>query len=67
MVQLVLVFCLMAAPSQCQEERPSTEPLSLMSCMIGGQQLAEQWLADHPKWMLSRWRCVEESRPENAA
>jgi hypothetical protein len=67
MVHLVLVFCLTDSPSQCQKERQSTEPLSLMSCMIGGQRLAERWLADHPKWMLSRSRCVEESRPENAA
>lgn len=67
MVLLVLVVCLTATPSQCQEVRPSSEPLSLMSCMIGGQQFAQQWLAEHSEWMLSRWRCVQESRPENAA
>lgn len=65
MVQLVLVFCLMGTPTQCQEERPATEPLSLMSCMVGGQQAAQEWLNDHPKWMLARWRCEQGSRPQN--
>ena len=65
MVQLVLIFCLMASPSECREERPATEQLSLMGCMLGGQQVAEQWLIDHPKWTLERWRCVAGSRPEN--
>jgi hypothetical protein len=35
--------------------------------MMGRQLLAQQWLADHPKWMFSRWRRVEQSRPKNAA
>jgi hypothetical protein len=24
---------------------------------VQGQQIAQDWLADHPKWMLTRWRC----------
>jgi len=67
MVQLVMLFCLIDATSQCVEHRPSTDLLSPMRCMIGGQQHAQQWLADHPKWMLFGWRWVEERRPENAA
>jgi hypothetical protein len=53
---LVLVFCLQVAPSSCTEQRP-IEDLSLEACLVRGQHYAAEWLAEHPKWMLSRWRC----------
>jgi hypothetical protein len=59
MVQIVLIFCLAASPGSCREERPVVEQLSLTSCMVQGQQIAQDWLADHPKWTLSRWRCEQ--------
>ncbi len=59
MVQLVLIFCLAASPASCREERPVVEQLSLMTCMVQGQQIAQELLADRPKWMLSRWRCEQ--------
>lgn len=59
MVQLVLVFCLAGAPASCQEQRPVYDELSLIACLVQGQQLAQEWLSDHPKWLLSRWRCEQ--------
>jgi hypothetical protein len=59
MVQLVLIFCLAASPTSCREERPVVEQLSLMTCMVQGQQIAQELLADRPKWLLSRWRCEQ--------
>jgi hypothetical protein len=53
---LVLVFCLQGAPTSCTEQRPS-EDLSLEACLVRGQHYASEWLAEHPKWMLSGWRC----------
>jgi hypothetical protein len=55
---LVLVFCLQSTPASCTEER-SMEGLSLQVCLIHGQQYALEWLAEHPKWRLSRWRCEQ--------
>ena len=26
-------------------------------CLVRGQHYASEWLAEHPKWMLSHWRC----------
>ncbi|HEX9490704.1 MAG TPA: hypothetical protein VF930_10490 [Stellaceae bacterium] len=66
MAELVLVFCLLSSPSSCQEERPSLEQMSLTSCLVQGQQYASDWLADHPKWVLSRWRC-EQNLPRQRA
>jgi hypothetical protein len=56
MTVLVLVFCLQSAPFSCTEQRP-IEDLSPWVCLMHGQLYASRWLAEHPKWMLSRWRC----------
>jgi hypothetical protein len=53
---LVLVLCLQGAPASCIEQRP-IDDLSLQACLIRGQHYAAEWLAEHPKWMLSRWWC----------
>jgi hypothetical protein len=56
MTALVLVFCLQSAPGQCIEERPVAD-LDPRACMMQAQNYAVNWLVDHPKWRLSRWRC----------
>ena len=38
------------------EQRP-LEDLSLQACLVRGQHYASEWLSEHPKWMLSLWRC----------
>ena len=58
MTVLVLVFCLQLMPASCTEQRP-VEDLSLQACLIRGQQYASEWLAEHPKWQLLRWRCEQ--------
>jgi hypothetical protein len=58
MTALVLVFCLQATPAACTEQRP-IEDLSLPACLMRGQQYAAEWLAEHPKCQLSRWRCEQ--------
>lgn len=57
MVHLVLTVCLMAWQAHCSDERPVLEDMTPTACMAVGQQVAAEWLADHPKWMLARWRC----------
>jgi hypothetical protein len=64
LVSLVLVFC-MADSSACTEARPVTEDLSPMACMVRGQQVAQEWLAEHPGWQLSRVRCEGQSQRES--
>jgi hypothetical protein len=48
---------MMTAPTQSAEQRPFIPGMSLMTCATQGQQFAEAWLEDHPKWKLSGWRC----------
>jgi hypothetical protein len=59
MVHIVLTFCMLAWQTHCQEDRPMLEGMSLAACMVQGQQIAQEWLTDHPKWMLSGWRCEQ--------
>jgi hypothetical protein len=61
---LVLVFCLIGSPSSCIEQRPQLEPMTKMACLIEGQRYAADWLAEHPKWTLERWRCEDKRQPK---
>jgi hypothetical protein len=66
MAELVLIFCLAGVPGSCQEEHPLLEHVPLASCLMQGERYAQEWLADHPKWVLSGWRCernVPKHRP----
>ncbi len=66
MISLILVVCLSATPDICREERPPIEIASPMVCLIQGQQIAVQWLEEHPKWQLSGWRCQFGERAKEA-
>jgi len=57
---------LQGAPTSCTEQRP-LEDLSLQACLVRGQYYASEWLAEHPKWMLSRWRCEHNVPRQNPA
>jgi hypothetical protein len=58
MVQLVVVYCMIANANVCTEKRPVFEqPLSLMSCMTSGEQTAATYLDEHPEWRLAKFRC----------
>ena len=58
MVTLTLVLCLAAQP-RCLEHTVLPFPpfSSLVGCMVAGQQAAAQYLAEHPRWRLRRYRC----------
>jgi hypothetical protein len=66
MTALVLVFCLQVAPDSCTEQRPIAD-LSLQVCLVRGQRFASEWLAEHPKWRLSGWRCEQNLPPQKPA
>jgi hypothetical protein len=66
MISLILVVCLATTPDVCREENPPIDGVSPMVCMVQGQQIAAEWIEDHPKWSLRAWRC-RYGRPEKAA
>ena len=62
MVHLVLTLCLMAAQQQCRDERPLLEDMSVMACMMQGQQIAQEWLRDG--WLSERPQLISLRRSE---
>jgi hypothetical protein len=66
MVSLIVIVCLAATPDICREEQPPGYVASATSCAAEGQLIALQWVENHPKWTLRRWRC-RSGRPESAA
>lgn len=68
MVQLVLIYCLSKDPLSCIERRPMLEVSpSPMACLMAAQPLAAEYLAEHPAYKLSSWRCEIRTRQERAA
>jgi hypothetical protein len=58
MVQLVLIYCMIANSAVCKEARPMMDgSLSLMGCMTAAQQTAATWVDEHPQWRLASWKC----------
>jgi hypothetical protein len=57
MVALILIVCLAATPDVCREEQPPVDTANAMACAVQGQLIAQEWLDEHPKWLLRGWRC----------
>ena len=57
MIALVLTVCLVAAPDACHDEQPPIAIISEFQCVLQGQQIAAEWVNDHPRWTLKGWRC----------
>jgi hypothetical protein len=65
MIELVLTVCLLASPGSCREERSDFAGASMVDCMMRGQFYAARWLAEHPAYSLTRWRCGSSSNRES--
>jgi hypothetical protein len=67
-IQLVIVYCLVANASTCIEDRPVFEqPLTPMSCMMNAQFVGQQYVNAHPDWRMARWRCEVNVPRQNPA
>lgn len=62
---LVLHICLAASPTICRDETPpALAPINFVACEIKGEEAAQEWLGDHPKWALKGWGCQVGKRAE---
>jgi hypothetical protein len=58
MIELVLVYCLAADAKACVERRdPMAEYADPLACMEQAQMQAQHYLSEHPRYVLSRFRC----------
>jgi hypothetical protein len=71
LVTLSIVFCMAGQPHMqqfCQTVWPTDEDsyqAGLSACGMRGQQLAAQWVEEHPKWELDRVRCTPGKAPRS--
>ena len=65
MIQVILIYCSLANPQMCREDRPLYEdpPSSLVACMTTAQLTAATYVQEHPGWRLANWRC-EMGKPQ---
>ena len=52
---LILTICIGAT---CRDIDPGLEPMPAMTCLIMGEQLAAELIAQHPLYSLGGWRCI---------
>jgi len=68
MIDLVLIYCLSAAPDRCLERREPMDPaVSLIQCTMGAQISAQDYLRTHPAYRLQAWRCEMDKPRESPA
>jgi hypothetical protein len=57
-IELVLVYCLAVDQASCVERRDPFESYpSAQECMMEAQIQAQEYLKEHPKQMLKKFRC----------
>ena len=58
MYELLIIACLMSAPTTCEEFiLPFDRPIGMRGCMFEAQFRLVRWQEDWPDWMIKRWRC----------
>lgn len=58
MIVLAFIVCLHSAPDTCRERNLTFTGVTPMTCMVQAQAVLAGWEAGHPRWRVSRWRCV---------
>jgi hypothetical protein len=58
LVELVIIVCAVASPTQCEEQHLQYASAgSLTQCAMAAPPYIAQWIGDHPKWTCVRWHC----------
>jgi hypothetical protein len=65
MIELIAVVCSVLSTVSCVEKSLgvySSEDVTLMQCMMGGQFELARWAEAHPNWSIARWHCQAAGR-----
>jgi len=58
MMTIILSACLVADPNQCKDFRlPLDVQMDSTQCTMSAPPYFAQWMEDHPKWQVRRWKC----------
>ena len=67
LIELIVTVCALSLPSQCEELHFSfSAGMSLNQCVMNAQPYIAQWINEHPKWQVTRWRCDQPGRKSPA-
>ena len=67
MIELVIVYCLVSDAKSCTEKRLRMEVFHAVGCTMSAQQRAQEYLQEHPTFMLKSWRCEVNVPRQNPA
>lgn len=57
MTVLILLTCLVADPSQCEERAVPLSDATMNQCMMGAQDIAKTWQKANETWHVVEFRC----------
>jgi hypothetical protein len=58
LVEIVMTVCALSQPNVCEDKHLQfNSEVSLNQCVMAAQPYIAQWIGDHPKWTVMRWRC----------
>lgn len=57
MIELLFISCLSAEPAACRQQSLLFTDMSVMTCIIHGQQEIAKWQQGHPKETVREWKC----------
>ncbi|WP_295043549.1 hypothetical protein [uncultured Paracoccus sp.] len=57
MIELLFISCLSVEPATCQQRSLLFTDVSVMTCMIHGQQEIAKWQKGHPRETVREWKC----------
>ena len=58
MIEVIVTVCALAQPTQCEDQHLQYAwQGSLRQCAMSAQPYLAQWINQHPKWTVVRWRC----------
>jgi hypothetical protein len=59
MIAIVISACLVGNPNVCKDYRvPLAEDVDAKHCVVDAQPHFANWAAQHPNWIIKRWRCT---------
>jgi hypothetical protein len=57
-IDLIVTVCAVLSPATCEETHLMfSGAASLRQCAMGAPPYVAQWVGEHPKWSVVRWRC----------
>ena len=66
MISVVMSVCLAAQPTVCKDVSlqfaAEIENVTPFMCNRYAQPEMAKWIAEHPKWKLTRWKCISSEK-----